>query len=552
MAPAVLVWSVASSVTATAQSAKFERTPKNAAKPGAFFGHVARPKSARANDSTMPRFRYHKHQIPAEVQGVVVEGKKLRNLLYVPLRNGMTAAKAAVYSESIISRARQLGNHRLTQADAWELASSICYAHDALRAQDASYCEELRRAIVQRRPDVREWLRRLGQQLSPEDEVKVVRWVERVHSQRQRLNLVAELVALDDPGALRGEPVAQPDTKATQVSQVESTRLAAGKSPLHSDLTKQFLGLNGHTLHFRRALAQFREICGDRDVASYTVDDCWRFRNWLAETKDEKKGEPLSGQTKNNKLSSVSSLFWFAIERRYRNDNPMRVVKYYPKNENPKKRRRLYSGDELARLFVAGQRHKEWQYWIPLLGLFAGLRIREAMQLRPLDISNGFGTWHLIIQPGRGQRVKGGQARLVPLHNELLRLGLVDLYQQAVNEGRDWLFSDVPLVKKLGRAYNAADVDWIAVPSTNAATQWFGRYSNHCAVIDPNVDFHALRATFITYGSQQGQDLSRRMEIAGHSKGSSIHQNYIYVGTPLAKLKAEVDSISYPIRIPRR
>jgi hypothetical protein len=46
--------------------------------------------------------------------------------------------------------------------------------------------------------------------------------------------------------------------------------------------------------------------------------------------------------------------------------------------------------------------------------------------------------------------------------------------------------------------------------------------------------------------------LSRRMEIAGHSKGSSIHQNYIYVGTPLAKLKAEVDSISYPIRIPRR
>ena len=179
----------------------------------------------------MPRTKYHKHQIPAEVQGVVVEGKKLRNVLYVPLRNGMTAAKAAVYSEFIISRARQLGNHRLTQADAWELASSICYAHDALRAQDASYYEELRRAILQRRPDVREWLRRLGQQLSSEDEVKVVRWVERVHSQRQRLNLVAELVALDDPGALRGEPVAQPNTKAMQVSQVEFDSARRWKKP---------------------------------------------------------------------------------------------------------------------------------------------------------------------------------------------------------------------------------------------------------------------------------------------------------------------------------
>ena len=77
--------------------------------------------------------------------------------------------------------------------------------------------------------------------------------------------------------------------------------------------------------------------------------------------------------------------------------------------------------------------------------------------------------------------------------------------------------------------------------------QWFDYW---CGVDDPNVDFHALRATFITYGSQQGRDLSLRMEIAGHSKG--IHQKYIYDGTPLAKLKEEVDSISYPIRIPRR
>ncbi|HEX9524041.1 MAG TPA: hypothetical protein VF949_13770, partial [Reyranella sp.] len=45
--------------------------------------------------------------------------------------------------------------------------------------------------------------------------------------------------------------------------------------------------------------------------------------------------------------------------------------------------------------------------------LYAGLRLREALQLRPLDVSNNFGTWHFIVQPGRGQRVKNGQARLV-------------------------------------------------------------------------------------------------------------------------------------------
>jgi integrase len=173
------------------------------------------------------------------------------------------------------------------------------------------------------------------------------------------------------------------------------------------------------------------------------------------------------------------------------------------------------------------------------------------MQLRPFDICNNFGVWHLIIRPGRGQRVKR-QARLVPLHRELIRLGLVDLHKHAMKDGRDWLFANVPLTKKPGKAFSAPDVDWIMVPSTNEGTKWFARYCDECNVSDPNVDFHALRGAFITYGSQQGQDLSLRMEIAGHSKGSGVHQQYIYDGAPLTKLKAEIDAINYPINIPRR
>jgi hypothetical protein len=109
----------------------------------------------------------------------------------------------------------------------------------------------------------------------------------------------------------------------------------------------------------------------------------------------------------------------------------------------------------------------------------------------------------------------------------------------------------VPLVKKPGKEYNAPDVETIMVPSQNSATQWFGRYSDECGVSDPNVDFHALRGAFITYGSQMGKDLSLRMEIAGHSKGSSVHSTYIYAGASLKALKREIDAIEYPIRIPR-
>ena len=87
----------------------------------------------------------------------------------------------------------------------------------------------------------------------------------------------------------------------------------------------------------------------------------WAFRNWLNEARDEKKGELLAGKTKNNKMSAISSLFGFSIEKRYRNDSPTRDVKLFPKTENVKKRRRLYTKDELTAVFIKGKPELDWQ-----------------------------------------------------------------------------------------------------------------------------------------------------------------------------------------------
>ena len=76
-------------------------------------------------------------------------------------------------------------------------------------------------------------------------------------------------------------------------------------------------------------------------------------------------------------------------------------------------------------------------------------------------MSNDFGVWHIIIRPGRGQSVKGGRARVVPVHKELVRLGFVALAKRAQKDGREWLFRDVPLVEKPGAEFNAPDVTTI-------------------------------------------------------------------------------------------
>lgn len=494
----------------------------------------------------MARVGYHKRRVPNALQGTVLDGVKLTGMISVPLRDGMTRARAMALTEDMILRAKARVNFKLSDTDAFDLATAICDQHEAIPRvnREAEMVD-----VEYGHPDARYWLARLGRSLNMEDIQSLTRWISRVHAQRFRLLAVKSIMSVDDPEALTGEkPV---ERKPEAVRMVKSVRSIAGKSPLHSDVTREYFAGKSRSSNYRRALEQFREQVGDLEIHEYTEDHVWQFRNWLNVAKDEKKGEVLAGKTKNNKLAAVSSLFGFAIEKRYRNANPNRDVKRFSKNENVKKRRRLYTTDELKAIFIDGEREHEWQKWSPLLGLYAGVRITESIQLKPHDVSDEFGIWHIIIQPGRGQKVKGDRARVIPVHKELIRLGFVELAKRAKREKREWLLKDVPLVEKKGIDFNAPDLVRIMVPSQNAATQWFGRYSNDCGVIDPNVDFHAIRGLFITTGSQMGKDLSLRMELSGHSKGSGVHSSYIYAGASLKSLKAEIDQVRYPIRIPK-
>ncbi|MDI1285365.1 MAG: tyrosine-type recombinase/integrase [Reyranella sp.] len=500
----------------------------------------------------MRRTEQYKRRIPLDIQGVVIDGLKLTTTMSISLKNGMTRAKAVAFTEDLIARARARVNFKLTDADAWEIASAICDQYKAMGISNLSLDEQLLVLLPGKSQSAREWQRRTGRTFSFEDQTKLALWVERLQRQRFRVDMVESMVAQDDPEALAGLPHADRSSKHASAKVFQSARAAAGRTPLHSEIARDYFAAKKRSKNYKRALEQFREQCGDLEVHQYNADHCWKFRNWLSETLDEKKGEKLAGQTKNHKLSAVRSLFDFVIERRHRNDNPMRDVKVYSKKENMKKKRRLYSKEEMTALFVDGVRKAEWQYWAPLLGIYAGVRITEGIQLHPDDVSDNFGVWHIIIRPGRGQSVKGDKARVVPVHKELIRLGFLELAWRAVKEKREWLFADVPLVKKPGSEFNAPDVPTIMVPSQNAATQWFGRYSDICGVTDRNLDFHALRGTFTTYGSQQGKDLSLRMELVGHSKGSEVHSRYIYAGAPLEKLRTEIDAINYPITIPYR
>jgi integrase len=82
-----------------------------------------------------------------------------------------------------------------------------------------------------------------------------------------------------------------------------------------------------------------------------------------------------------------------------------------------------------------------WRFWLPLLCLFLGLRPNEAAQLHTNDLKRtAKGSWYLEIEPtaDEDEEVKGAaktlktatSRRKIPLHPELLKIGLVQFVEQ--------------------------------------------------------------------------------------------------------------------------
>ena len=103
--------------------------------------------------------------------------------------------------------------------------------------------------------------------------------------------------------------------------------------------------------------------------------------------------------------------------------------------------RRAFTDDELKLIF--GVQHYQsgngahvtkgnqtwypFQYWLPLLGLYAGCRIKEAAQLHLSDVCEINGVWYLDINRRTGDKALKTEAsvRQIPLHGKLIELGFV-------------------------------------------------------------------------------------------------------------------------------
>ena len=169
--------------------------------------------------------------------------------------------------------------------------------------------------------------------------------------------------------------------------------------------------------------------------------------------------------------------------------------------------RRPFTVPELVKLFshqmfVKRKFESTYSFWLMPLAIFTGARLGELTQLDLKDFVTIEGIdcidFNDIQAPEdtdpngqtaavntRNKRLKTRNAkRLVPIHPELIRLGLMRYVETLRARNQVYLFPELSRVRRDG--------------TSHAASNWFQRFSDTVGVTDRETVFHSFRHGFIT------------------------------------------------------
>jgi len=201
--------------------------------------------------------------------------------------------------------------------------------------------------------------------------------------------------------------------------------------------------------------------------------------------------------------------------------------------------RRLPWGDKLVDLLrtcafttpTGPGRDPHAVFWPTLIAPHSGMREEEALQLRTEDFDTMKGIPIIRVQSGEGQHIKGGtKYRIVPVHKNLIELGLLTYVQECRSKGQDWLFPNIDRCAAKGRL-------------SGTFTKSFGHYRIQEGVYDPRRDFHSLRTHFNVELKRAKCPLEIRKRLLGHKLRDITEEHYDPEGSPIEEYKEWVDSI---------
>lgn len=324
--------------------------------------------------------------------------------------------------------------------------------------------------------------------------------------------------------------------QATLQSQQRFTPPTETPSPLLSQMIDEYIkdkqsGWTGKTLlEYRGYFKLLQDVLGVQQVAEVNRDAVRKLRDALcllpANVYKKHPGKtikevlklnnitPMSTTTVNKLLTLFGSIMLHCVKEGHLRDNPVEGLKLQKKTR-PDEERKVYSTTDIKKIVAAlpSPTNKPERHYIPLIGMFSGMRLGEICGLHIEDIKQVDGIWCFNVDGMDDKRLKTlSSKRVVPVHPYLIQDGFLMFVDTLRDKG----------VKRLWPNLKRRDTDGYC----HAIGKWFQRFNREHITPDPLKTFHSLRHSFANTLKQQGEQETLISELMGHANASITTGRY--------------------------
>jgi len=309
-------------------------------------------------------------------------------------------------------------------------------------------------------------------------------------------------------------------------------------------------------------LAVFLELIGDKTINDITRQDLLHARRELIKVpSNPKKGKdregkslkeliamklpPMSASTANKYLVRLASFYKWSHRNEYAAKNPSEGLTLGKQKGRASKLRDTYETADIQRMFQALEydTKEPEKFWIPLIGLYSGMRLNEACQMHLTDIKNLDGVPCFDVNDEGDKKVKTeASVRIVPVHPVLIELGFLEYVKTVQARGTVQLW---PNLKKKRDGY-AQDFG-----------KWFQRFNRREVTKEAKKVFHSFRHGVTNCLKQAGIEESLAGELVGHENENVTYGRYgknlkpqVLLGM-LGNVSFDVDLETVRVKVPQ-
>lgn len=269
----------------------------------------------------------------------------------------------------------------------------------------------------------------------------------------------------------------------------------------------------------------------------------------ISEIREMSDVEPMSITTVNKYLTRASSFLKWAMQHGYVTRNFAEGLSIRQRGKKASDARDMFEETHLKAIFRAiGERRvtasgkaSSFHYWAPLLGYFTGARVNEIASLRLSDFDiTGEISSISISQQNDGEKTTKTQAgiRKIPVHPELVRLGLLSHLETLHEQGQSRLF---PELKQTKNGYGSKITSWFSGHSTKGDSFLW----RDAGIQEKRLSFHSYRHTVATLLERSGADKILTKRILGHSLEDDVTYGRYSKGAELKHMqKALIEALS--------